>query len=195
MDAQQQPTDPADPAFTRSLLDGLVRGTRQSNQLPGDAQRDYANTFPAFQSQMQGMGQRIGGMLQGFVDQHAQHGGGSSTNPSGGGFVPDDMTDRFDAIVDLTDRMLERVDADLERHQALGAGAPQRALGGGAIHGGQSQGQQGAQQQQAQAQVQRMGQRQQQPQPQPAAGGGSSLPMKTPSLAKARLESISRKPL
>ena len=103
-----------------------------SNQLPGDAQRDYANTFPAFQGQMQSMGQRVGGMLQGFIDQHAPQ-GGSSTGQAGFGALPggpdDDMSDRFDSIVDLTDRMLERVDADLDRHNALGGSSQQHMLG------------------------------------------------------------------
>ena len=134
-----------------------------SNALPSDAQRDYANTFPAFQNQMQGMGQRLGGMLNGFVNQHAPH----AQQPGQG--ADDDMSDRFDSIVDLTDRMLERVDADLDRHQALAHSGP--AAGGSQqqqqqlAHGGSVPVAQQQQQQQQQQQRSRQG-----------SGSGSALP-------------------
>ena len=137
----------ADPDFTRALLADLVRGTRMSNALPSEDTRDFANaSFPAFQTNVAGLGPRLTGMMQGFVDQHTA---GGPTNPSLG---IDDVSERFDSIVDLTDRMLERVDGDLERHNAARAHGLEQAMGGGALQmvgglPGQSQQQQQQQQQ------------------------------------------------
>ena len=101
----QQP-DPSDPAFTRSLLEGLVRGTRMSNQLPGDAQRDYANTFPAFQGQMQSMGQRVGGMLQVLSTSTRRRAGPPRGRPDLARCPADPMTT---CLIDLTPSLISQI--------------------------------------------------------------------------------------
>ena len=102
-----------DPAFTKELLEQIVRGTRCSNAIPMEAQHEYnAATFPAYGATMAEMSSRLEGMMQGFLNQ--QGGGpassGASTNERG-----DEVSARFDSVVELSDRLLERVDADLER--------------------------------------------------------------------------------
>ena len=67
MDSQQQPQDPA---FTRGLLEDLVRGTRMSNALPSEDARGFADSFPAFNNSVSNLGPRLEGMMQGFVGQH-----------------------------------------------------------------------------------------------------------------------------
>ena len=124
----QPPEDLTDPSFTRGLLDDLVRGTRMSNNLPGEDQRDFANSFPAFAQGVNGANQRLAGMMSGFV---AQHGGAPAQGPAGPFGALEDVSDRFDSIVGLTDRMLERVDGDLERHAAANILLKERAAAQG----------------------------------------------------------------
>ena len=122
---EDDPNDPRTPAFTRDLLQGLVRGVGLSNALPSEDARELATSFPQFQQNVGQINTRLTGMMHGFVEQHG--------GPLPGGQPPmpiDDVSDRFDTVVDLTDRMLERVDGDLERHAALAMPPQQPALPG-----------------------------------------------------------------
>ena len=109
---------PNDPEYAKALLERLVRGTRLSNAMPTDIQHDYAATFPGYQAAMAGMGTRLTGMMQGFVEQQGVTGGCNTAVPAGS---MDDVSTRFDTVVELSDRLLDRVDADLDRHRG-GAG-------------------------------------------------------------------------
>ena len=142
--ADPECADPNDPEYAKALLERLVRGTRLSNAMPADIQHDYAATFPGYQAAMAGMGARLTGMMQGFVDQQ---GSCSAAVPAGS---MDDVSTRFDTVVELSDRLLDRVDADLDRHRggagvwptaggpALGASlqAPHRPQAGAALSAG-----------------------------------------------------------
>ena len=100
-----------DPAFTRALLESLHSATRMSNSLPA-SDAHFATSFPGMQGNLTGLGNRLTGMMQGFVDQH----GGPSHGHAGGGLPPsstDDVADHFDTVVDLTGA----------RHRATSGGA------------------------------------------------------------------------
>ena len=104
----EPPSDPSDPAFVGALLENLVRGTRSSNALPSDD--GYAATFPGYAASMASMGTRLSDMVQGLVDQQQE-----ASLQAGHETGLDSVTSQFDVVVDLSGRMLERVDADLER--------------------------------------------------------------------------------
>ena len=104
--------DPTDPAYAKVLLEHLVQGTRLSNSMPVDSQHDYAASFPGYNTTMSGIGSRLTGMIQGFVHQQDATIGPSGHGAEGG---MEDVSARFDSVVELSDHLLERVDADLER--------------------------------------------------------------------------------
>ena len=177
MHGQEAPSDGnvTDPAFTRALLEDLVRGTRMSNALPAD-DPNYAHSFPGFASGSQPALGTLTGMMQGFVEQH-----GASAHPAPGGppmqTFGEDVSDRFDSIVDLTDRMLERVDGDLERHNAACShaldqpmpGAPPLGMGGAMPNAGPQQ------------------QQQQQQRRPPAGAHGGGAPMGSAAIKKPQM--------
>ena len=89
-----------------------------SNAMPSDVQRNYANSFPGYSASMMNLGGRLTGMMQGFADQQA-----GVTGMSAPGFAgPEDVSERFESVVDLSDRMLERVEMDLDRARAHPSG-------------------------------------------------------------------------
>ena len=106
-----------DPEFARALLANLVGGTRTSNSLPS-TEDGYATAFSGYNASMAAMGSRLSGMMQGFMDQHQV--------PTTGAI--DDVSARFDSVVELSDRLLDRVDHDLDRHEVVQMAAQQRAL-------------------------------------------------------------------
>ena len=79
-----------------------VKATQISNALPTSDDHDFATSFPAYASAMTGFGERLNGLLQGFMDQ--QQPAASERYRT-----VDDDADRFEMIVDLSDRLLERV--------------------------------------------------------------------------------------
>ena len=89
----------------------------------------------------------------------------------------EDVSDRFDSIVDLTDRMLERVDGDLERHNAACShaldqpmpGAPPLGMGGAMPNAGPQQ------------------QQQQQQRRPPAGAHGGGAPMGSAAIKKPQM--------
>ena len=123
---QDEPGEVTDPAFARALLGHLVGGTRTSNQLPPSD--DYAAAFPAYNGSMAGMGSRLNGMMQGFMDQHQV--------PGAAGAAVDDVSARFDSVVELSDRLLDRVDHDLARQEAMQLAAEQQRTFGHGAGGG-----------------------------------------------------------
>lgn len=97
--------DPSTPEFTSKLLQSLVEGTRASNEVPAADDHSFACTYPAYAAAMDGLSSRITGMLQGFVQQQR------SAADFGG---MDDVDDRFETLTDLSDKLLEQVDANLD---------------------------------------------------------------------------------
>jgi hypothetical protein len=102
------PTEVTDPEFTRALLANLVSGTRTSNSLPS-TEDGYATAFSGYNASMAAMGSRLNSMMQGFMDQHQV--------PITGAI--DDVSARFDSVVELSDRLLDRVDQDLDRQEVV----------------------------------------------------------------------------
>ena len=111
-----QPPEAQTPDFARSLFQSLVDGTKASNTLPAAADHEYASTFPPFSSAMDGLGERLSGMVQGLMEHQPQQ------PPERYGAL-DDVSDRFESVVDLSDRLLERVDVSLDAARAPPAAA------------------------------------------------------------------------
>ena len=74
MHGQEAPSDGnvTDPAFTRALLEDLVRGTRMSNGMPAEQDRDFAASFPGFQNGVAGLNNRLTGMMTGLIPDTVQ---------------------------------------------------------------------------------------------------------------------------
>ena len=110
-------SDPRDAAFARALLENVAHASRLSNTLPSNAQRSWANSFPEYSAAMNGLGNRLGGMMQGFVEQQNPGGAAAESRPPASYGNVDNVSDRFESVVDLSDRLLERVESDLDRQQ------------------------------------------------------------------------------
>ena len=93
--------------FTATLLQSLVEGTRASNEVPTGDQHSFASTYPAYAASMEGLGDRLTAMLQGFMQQQQRAEAAES-------FHGMDADDRFESVTDLSDRLLEQVDANLD---------------------------------------------------------------------------------
>ena len=91
---------PATPEFTSALLQSLVEGTRASNELAAADQHSFASTYPAYAATVKGLGERLTALLQALMQQQQ----GSAAAESFNGMDDDD---RFEAVVDLSDRLLE----------------------------------------------------------------------------------------
>ena len=98
---------PATPEFTSALLQSLVEGTRASNELAAADQHSFASTYPAYAATVKGLGERLTALLQSLMQQQQGSAAAESFNRM-------DDDDRFEAVVDLSDRLLEQVDANLD---------------------------------------------------------------------------------
>ena len=110
---ETEPKDPSDPAFARSLFEALVRGTRASNALPQTG--DLATAMPTYKAAMQGLSARLTNMLQGFMDAPASY--------PPGGIGADDVSAHYSPVAALSDRLLEKIDFLVDRHDAAAAAA------------------------------------------------------------------------
>ena len=114
--------DPTDPAYAKNLFESLVRGTKMSNAVPSTEKHDYASSFPQYSAAMGNIGNRLNGLIGGLVDQHStllpQPGGHQQPPMNGAGGV-DEVSSRFENVVDLSERLLESVDADLDRARGI----------------------------------------------------------------------------
>lgn len=117
--------DGSTPEFTAALLQSLVEGTRASNEVASAEQHSFASTYPAYAATMEGLGERLTAMLQGLMQQQEQRSAAAES------FRGMDDDDRFEAVVDLSDRLLEQVDANLDAERgaknALEEQSPQPA--------------------------------------------------------------------
>ena len=109
---------PATPEFTSALLQSLVEGTRASNELAAADQHSFASTYPAYAATVKGLGERLTALLQALMQQQQ----GSAAAESFNGMDDDD---RFEAVVDLSDRLLEQVDANLDAARGV-SDAPEK---------------------------------------------------------------------
>eukprot|EP00964_Phaeocystis_antarctica_P056264 scaffold33188_cov63-Phaeocystis_antarctica.AAC.4 len=100
--------DPSTPEFTAALLQSLVKGTSASNELATADQHSFASTYPAYAATLEGLGERLTTMLQGLMQQQQQSSAAAES------FSGMDDDDRFEAVVDMSDRLLEQVDANLD---------------------------------------------------------------------------------
>ena len=124
------PREEAGPEFARGLFDSLVLGTRLGNELPTAEQRGYAETFPPFNQAMALSGGQLSGMISGFMGQQAQQAAAERFGQL------EDASDRFESVVGLSDRLLERVDSDLDAARGLKNHAVVDAAGAGGGGGG-----------------------------------------------------------
>ena len=58
---------PASQEFSSGLLKSLVKATQVSNTLPAADDHDFACSYPAYASSVRGFGERLSGMMQGFL--------------------------------------------------------------------------------------------------------------------------------
>lgn len=120
----------------RELFQRLVRATRTSNALPAPGEDlDYCATFPGFRQAMSGAGARVQRLLDKLLEQH-----GLSPMAAAA-----DTEERYERTVDMTDRLLEQVDAAHDAARGI-TNATQHTLharaetadGAGAADGGAS---------------------------------------------------------
>ncbi|KAF2070299.1 hypothetical protein CYY_008379 [Polysphondylium violaceum] len=96
--------------FSKNLFSNLITATKISNNLPSEEDYSYYETFPQFRVKMNDIGKRLLNLTQNFVQSEDP-----KTNLS---FVDtndtEELSDRFNGIVDLVDGMIDKVDKTID---------------------------------------------------------------------------------
>lgn len=91
--------------FTQELFSQLVTATRMSNNLPSEDEYQFYSTFKPFKSKMNEIGKRLLDITQNFL-QHEDNTKAPVINDS---YDVDEVTEKFDEVVDFVDRLIEKV--------------------------------------------------------------------------------------
>eukprot|EP01112_Ceratiomyxa_fruticulosa_P011565 TRINITY_DN3145_c0_g1_i2.p1 TRINITY_DN3145_c0_g1~~TRINITY_DN3145_c0_g1_i2.p1 ORF type:complete len:998 (+),score=245.46 TRINITY_DN3145_c0_g1_i2:282-3275(+) len=93
--------------FTKNLVSTLVSGTKEANNFPGSTDYQYYASYTPFKTKMDELGRKIIGLAQNFI-QHEK--------PTNSTLLLDDdddlndISNRFEQVVDVVDGIVERVD-------------------------------------------------------------------------------------
>lgn len=92
--------------FTQGLFAHLITGTRISNNLPSeDEYQFYASCNKPFKNKMSELGKRLLDITQNLL-QHDDNAKAPVINDSDD---VDEVTEKFDEVVDFVDRLIEKV--------------------------------------------------------------------------------------
>ena len=91
--------------FTQELFTKLLSATRISNNLPTEDEYQFYASFKPFKSKMNELGKRLLDLTQNFL-QHDENIKAPIINDSDD---VDEVTEKFDEVVDFVDRLIEKV--------------------------------------------------------------------------------------
>jgi hypothetical protein len=91
--------------FTQELFTKLLSATRISNNLPTEDEYQFYASFKPFKTKMNELGKRLLDLTQNFL-QHDENAKAPIINDSDD---VDEVTEKFDEVVDFVDRLIEKV--------------------------------------------------------------------------------------
>ncbi len=91
--------------FTQQLFEKLINATQVSNNLPSEDEYQYYASFKPFKNKMSEFGKRLLNLTQNFL-QHDTNAKAPVINDSDD---VDEVTEKFDEVVDFVDRLIEKV--------------------------------------------------------------------------------------
>lgn len=91
--------------FTQELFSKLLTATRISNNLPTEDEYQFYTSFKPFKTKMNEIGKRLLDLTQNFL-QHDESTKAPIINDSDD---VDEVTEKFDEVVDFVDRLIEKV--------------------------------------------------------------------------------------
>ncbi|KAL6069801.1 Exosome component 10 [Balamuthia mandrillaris] len=97
--------------FSKQLFGQVLQATRLANALPPEEDFLYYASFRPFRTRMRHLGDQLLDLTQEFITHESSGGAASSSARVNSRDDPDDVTDRYEAVIDVVDTLLERVDS------------------------------------------------------------------------------------